>query len=181
VISLNRWNFKNDYKKKVRGLKRRKEALINYISDITEHMPNPSESGLGYWHLHLPFTQSYIYSSKLPNKFRREIMQILIDRVSYLKSIKSKGQAEYRIYALVSLPNLFDSQLVVYPHNSWFEGFFERDSEEQKWLPLDKSRNLIQEWELNCPSDIQIKGFKEIISEEDYYSEGENWFIGELN
>ena len=178
---MNRWNFKNnDNKKKVRGLKRRKKTLKKWISDITKQMPNPSECGLGYWHLHLPFAQTYVYSSKLPNKFRREIMQSLIDRVSYLKSIKSKGQAEYRIYALVSLPNLFDSQLVVYPHNSWFDGFFERDSEEQKWIALDTSGNLILEWELNCPSNIQIKGFKEVISEEDYYFEGEIWFIGEL-
>ena len=179
--SLNRWDLKSDYKKKVRGLKRRKKTLINSISDITEKMPNPSEYGLGYWHLHLPFAQSYINSSKFPNRFRREIMQILINRVSYLKNIKTKAQVEYRIYALISLPDLFDSQIVVLPHNSWFDGFFERDSEEQKWIPLDTSRNLIQEWELNCPPDLQIKGYKEIISEEDYYSEGEKWFIGELN
>ena len=84
-------------------------------------------------------------------------MQILINRVSYLKNIKTQAQAEYRVYALIGLPELFDSQIAVIPHNSWFEGFFERDSEEQKWIPLDTSRNLIQEWGLNCPPDFTDK------------------------
>lgn len=123
---MNRWNFKNDYKKKVRGLNRRKRTLIKSISDITEEMPIPSEYGLGYWHLHLPFAQSYINSGKLRNKFRREIMQILINRVSYLKNIKTQVQEEYRIYALISLPDLFDSQIVVLPNKSWFNGFFKK-------------------------------------------------------
>jgi hypothetical protein len=181
VKYLNRWNFDNETKKKVRGLKRRKKTLTNCVIDMTEQMPNPSECGLGYWHLHLPFAQAYINSEKTPNKLRRDIMQILINRVSHLKNIKTQEQDEYRIYTLISLPDLFDSQIVVLPDKSWFDGFFERDSKEQKWLPLDKSRNLIEEWKLNLPSDLDVKGYKEIISEEDYYSEGEKWFIGELN
>jgi hypothetical protein len=137
--------------------------------------------GLGYWHLHLPFSQAYIDSIKAPNKLRRDIIQTLINRVSHLKNLKSPLQDEYRIYTVISLPNLFDSQIAALPDRSWFDGYFERDSQEQKWQPLNKQRNLIKEWKLILPPVLEVKGCKAIISDEDYCYEGEKWFIGELN
>jgi hypothetical protein len=175
-----RWKFDNNSKKKVRGLRRRKRNLINTLNEMTEQLPNPSNYGLGYWHLHLPFDQGYIVSNKAPNNLRREIMQILINRVSHLKNLKKPSQDQYRVYTVVSLPNLFDSQIAVIPDRSWFDGFFERDSQEQKWLPLNQQRDLIKEWKLNLPPDLEVIGFQEIISDEDYNYEGEIWFIGEL-
>ncbi|MGV2941859.1 DUF3916 domain-containing protein [Mesobacillus sp. LC4] len=178
---MNQWKIDNGSKKKARGLRRRKKDLINSLNELTEQLPNPNDYGLGYWHLHLPFPQEYIDSKKAPNKLRREIMQILINRVSHLKNLKTPSQDKYRIYTVISLPNLFDSQIAVLPDKSLFNGFFERDSEEQKWLPLNPQRDLAKEWVLNLPPDLEMKGFKEIISDEDYYYEGEIWFIGELN
>ncbi|WP_071458598.1 DUF3916 domain-containing protein [Bacillus massilinigeriensis] len=178
---MNRWKFDNESKKKVRGLRRRKINLINTLYEKTEQLPNPKNGSLGYWHIHLPFAQGHIDSNKAPNKLRREIMQILIDRVSYLINLKTPSQHQYRIYTVISLPNLFDSQIGVIPDKSWFNGFFERDSQEQKWLSLNLQRDLIKEWELDLPPNLVVKGFKEIISDEDYYHEGEIWFIGELN
>jgi hypothetical protein len=178
---MNQSKFDNGSKKKVRGLRRRKKNLINSFNEMTEQLPNPSNYGLGYWHLHLPFDQRYIDTIKAPNKLRREIMQILINRVSYLRNLKTPSQDQYRIYTVISLPNLFDSQIAVIPDRGWFNGFFERDSQEQKWLPLNLERDLINEWKLNLPPDLEVKGFKEIITDEDYYYEGEIWFIGELS
>ena len=92
-----------------------------------------------------------------------------------------KEQSDYCIYAIISLPHLFDSQIVVIPDKSWFDFFFERNSTEQKWIPLDSERNLIKEWNLVLSSDLKVRGFKEIISDDDFNYEGEIWFIGELN
>ena len=180
-MAVFQWKFDNGSPKKLRGLKRRYKTLITDFNEMTETMPNPNEKSLGYWHLHLPFSQEYIDSKKTPNKLRRDIMQMLINRVDYLKNIKTKEQSDYRIYSIISLPNLFDSQIVVLPDKSWFDGFFERDSDEQKWITLDKHRNLIEEWNLILPSALEVRGYKEIISEDNYNYEGEIWFIGELS
>lgn len=72
------------------------------------------------------------------------------------------------------------SQNVVILDNFSFEGFFERDTDEQKWVPLDNSRNIIDEWKLDFPIGLMVKGFKEIIIDEDESYQGEVWFIGEL-
>ena len=108
-------------------------------------MPNLNESSLGYWHEHLPFSQDYIDSKKTPNRIRRGIMQTLIDQVNHLISIKKEERIDFKIYTVISLPYLFDSQIAIILDRSWFEGFFERNSEEQKWIPLDKDRDLLKE------------------------------------
>jgi hypothetical protein len=52
---MQRWNFDNSSKKKVRGLKRKCRTFIKYITEYTDSLPNPDDySYLGYWHLHLP-------------------------------------------------------------------------------------------------------------------------------
>ncbi|MEH7336671.1 DUF3916 domain-containing protein [Neobacillus drentensis] len=70
---------------------------------------------------------------------------------------------------------------MIAPDKSWFDGFFERNSTEQKWIPLGSERNLIKEWNIVLSSDLKIRGFKEIISDDCFNHEGEIWFIGELD
>ncbi|MDK8642412.1 DUF3916 domain-containing protein (plasmid) [Niallia taxi] len=139
-------------------------------------MPNPHKSELGYWHLHLPWNQEYINFRNTPNKFRRAVMQILIDQMI---NLIQKDQADYKTYTIISLPSLFDSQIAVVPDKTWFDGYFNRDTKEQRWLPLDKERNLIKEWNLSLPLNLDIKGFKELLLDDEVF-EQEIWFIGEL-
>ena len=180
-MAVFQWQFDNGSKKKVRSLKRKYKTLVQDLKNITETMPNPTESSLGYWHLHLPFSQDYVDSKKTPNKMRRDIMQMLISRVNYLINIKTKEQIDYRIYSIISLPNLFDSQIVVLPDKSWFDGFFERDTKEQKWIPLSLERNIVSEWDLSVPKGMDILGIREEITDEDGEKfESEIWFVGEL-
>jgi hypothetical protein len=65
---------------------------------------------------------------------------------------------------------------MVFSGSSHFDGFFERDNEYQKWIPNSKDRNFESEWRINIPKNLIVKGFKEVITDED----GEIWFIGEL-
>lgn len=50
------------------------------------------------------------------------------------------------------------------------------NSEEQRWIPLDKDRDLLKEWHLNAPSNLEVKGYIEAITDEEYYHEGEVHF-----
>ncbi|MBM7656334.1 hypothetical protein JOC76_005909 [Neobacillus cucumis] len=108
-------------------------------------------------------------------------MRKLIEPGEHLINIKKQEQSDYCIYVIISLPHLFDSQIVVIPDKSWFDGFFKRNSTEQKWIPLGSERNLIKEWNIVLSSDLKVRGFKEIISDDCFNHEGEIWFIGELD
>ncbi|MQR94880.1 DUF3916 domain-containing protein [Fictibacillus phosphorivorans] len=178
---MNNWRFDNGSKKKLRGLKRRYKTFLKELEVSTRTIPDLNASYRGYEHEHLPLSGDYIDSKKTPNSIRRAIVQALIDRVNYLKNIKKEDHIDYRIFTAITLPQMFLSTVVIMPDKSWVEEFCERNSEEQRWIPLNNDRNLLKEWHLNAPSNFEVKGYKEIISDEDYYHEGEVWIIGKLS
>ncbi|MEH7610610.1 MULTISPECIES: DUF3916 domain-containing protein [Bacillaceae] len=170
--------------KKIRGLKRKTNKLIHRIKDKT--ITFPSDFHNGYWHLHLPVSQTFISSKKTPISIKRVCIQTLIDQAKMLIENKPQSSEKYRVVVAIDLPGLFGSQIIIFSGNNHFNRFFDRD-EFQKWIPISIDRNLESEWDLNVPNSMKIIGYKEIIS--DYVEdtdeiavtyEGELWFIGEL-
>ncbi|MGE6753609.1 DUF3916 domain-containing protein [Rossellomorea sp. NPDC071047] len=165
--------------KKVRGIIRKSENMIKRIEEETKEFPK--EFYNGYWHLHLPVAQDFISSNKIPRKIKRQCIQTLLDRTEHLIGLKPNDNEKYRVVVTVELPDLWGSQMIVFKGESHFKDFFNRNDEYQKWLHLPDHRNIQTDWGLSVPNDLQISGFKEVITEEDgHHYEGEIWFIGEL-
>ncbi|WP_010304697.1 DUF3916 domain-containing protein [Kurthia senegalensis] len=165
--------------KKVRGIKQKFNKMIERIEEHT--LAFPTEFYNGYWHLHLPVAQDVIDSDKTPIKIKRCCIQILLDRAEHLISLKPNDNENYRIVVAVNLPHLSDSQIIIFKGDAHFKDFFNRNDEYQKWLHLSEDRNIQTEWELSIPNDLQVSGFKEVITDEDGDRyESEIWFIGEL-
>ena len=167
-------------KKKVRGIKRKSSAMIKHIVEQTLTFPEEERPDCGYWHLHLPVAQAFIDSSNTPSSIRRLCMQTLIDRVDHLKNIKPESDRKSRVIACINLPNLWDSQIIVFYGDEYFSNFFTRDSPEQKWEELPSNRSMAKELNLTIPMDLTEKGYLEHIQDEDWESHSEIWFIGEL-
>lgn len=166
--------------KKVRGCKRKSNNMIERIVENT--LTFPTEFYNGYWHLPLPVAQNFIDSHKTPEKIRRLCIQTLLDRAEQLIDMKPNDKEKYRVVVAVKLSSLWGSQIVVFKGDSHFKDFFNRNDEYQKWLPFFDDRNIQIEWKLSVPNDLQILGFREVITDEEGYDyEGEVWFIGELN
>lgn len=165
--------------KKVRGIKRKSQKMIERIEENTLEFPTDFYNG--YWHLPLPVAHSFINSNKTPKRIKRLCIQTLLDRVERLLSLKPNEKEQYRVAAAVNLADLWGSQIIVFKGDAHFKDFFDRNDEYQKWLPLSDDRNIQTEWGLSVPNYLQISGFKEVITDEDgYHYEGEMWFIGEL-
>lgn len=166
-------------KKKMRGLGRKTEAIVHRLEQETEHFPD--EFYNGFWHLHLPADYDFITSEKVPRKIKRQCIQALIDRAAHLISRKPAGPEKYYVFVSADLPALWNAQIIIFEGAANFEGFFTRDNEYQKWLPLPDNRNLQEEWGLAVPEIMQMSGYKEILLDETgTANEGEIWFIGEL-
>ncbi|WP_078554461.1 DUF3916 domain-containing protein [Bacillus alkalicellulosilyticus] len=165
--------------KKIRGLKRKTKNMVNRI--VQETIEFPTDFYNGYWHLHLPVAQDFITSSKTPIGVKKICIETLISRAEHLIKIKPMTSERIRVLVTIDLPGLWSSQIIIFSGNSHFENFFERHNKYQKWLPISKERNLEKEWRIHVPKDLIVKGFKEIITDEDgeIYS-GEIWFIGEI-
>ncbi|GGI11651.1 DUF3916 domain-containing protein [Gottfriedia solisilvae] len=173
--------------KKIRGIKRKSNKLIKRIIENTAVFPKDFYNER-YWHMHLPVSQSFINSKKTPLKIKRLCIQTLIDQASMLIENKPNSSETFRVVVAIDLPDLFSSQIIVFKGDSYFNSFFDRDDEFQKWIPLTDNRNLKSEWNLVIPKEMQTIGYNEIISDYvedtddiDVTHEGEIWFIGELN
>ncbi|MGM0846101.1 MAG: DUF3916 domain-containing protein [Bacillota bacterium] len=164
--------------KKVRGKRRKTSNLINRIEKNTVHFPK--EFYNGYWQMRLPVDQGFINSKKTPRGIKNIVIQTLLQRVSHLIEIKPHDEWKYRVAALVSVPDLWRSEIIVFKGESYFEFFFNRNDEYQKWIPLSDKRNIQTEWRLSISDELQIVGYKEVIYVDGDYSEGEIWFVGEL-
>lgn len=92
--------------KKIRGMKRKTEEMINRIEENT--MVFPTEFYNGYWHMHLPVGQGFISSDKTPRKIKRLCIQKLLNRAEYLKGLQPHDEEKYRVVVLITLPSLWN-------------------------------------------------------------------------
>ncbi len=174
-MNLNRTN-----KKKVRGIKRKSKAMIKSIEQLTEIFPEVNLNSR-YWHMHLPVRQDFIDSKKTPSKVKKLCIQTMIDRVQQMVTIKPNFSIRIRIVACLNLTSLWDSQIIIFFGDDYFQNFFNRNDIYQRWIELPTKRNLCKELNLNIPTELTIKGFKEKIREDDYEKNSELWFVGELS
>jgi hypothetical protein len=173
-------NLRYTNKKKVRGAKRKARLMVKSITNWTSRFPM-KDTYYGYWHMHLPVAQTFIDSIKTPTFVRRVCIQTLINRVNYLINIKNELSISAHVVACISMPNLWNSQITVFFDEEYFSSFFERNNDYQKWIQLPQDRSLEREWGLTIPDDMRIKGFKELLTDDDYSSISELWFIGNLD
>ena len=164
--------------KKVRGLRRKTKNMINRIEEETKEFP--SDFYNGYWHLHLPVAQSFIDTEKTPFGIKRLCVQTLLKAAKHLIGIKPHTDEKYRVVVAIEPSKLFNAQIIVFHGDIHFEGFFDRNNEFQKWIPLAKERDFESEWKLNIPPNMNIKGIREEIADEDGKYKRDMWFVGEL-
>ncbi len=165
--------------KKVRGIKRKTEDMVKRINENS--MVFPTEFHNGYWNTKLPVGQGFISSDKVSRKVKRLCIQTLVDRVEYLIGLKPDDGEKYRVVAAIDLPGLWNSQIIVFKGDDYFDGFFDRNDDHYKWIPLSDDRNIQTEWRITVRENLTISGFKEVINDEYGFFESEIWFIGEVD
>lgn len=165
--------------KKLRGLKRKTRNMVSRIEEATINFP--SDFYNGYWHLHLPVAQEFISSKNTPFGIKKLCIKTLLDRAEHLIMIKPDALEKVRVVTAIDLPGLRNSQIIVFIGDTHFNGFFDRDDEFRRWIPLPKERSFESNWGIKIPEQMDVLGFKEEIADEegDIYK-GEIWFMGEL-
>ena len=164
---------------KTRGFSRHYSNFARRMDALTRCFPEPHE-GRCYWHFHLPISQRFINSPRTPNRVRRECVQKLLDAASKLIALRASSVAAPIVVA-VSMPHIFDSQLIAFFSSDYYTSFFDRHTPDQQWTALPASRSLAHEWRLSLPPKFSERGFHEYIHDEDYQQHGEIWFFGELS
>jgi len=172
-------NIDTSVKKKIRGKKRKSIDMVEGIIRDSKNFPNIDIEN-GYWHMHLPIKQSFINSDKTPIKVKRQCIQTIIDCTNKLISMKPKSAIPVRVIAYVNFPDLWYSEIIVFFGDNYYKGYFERDNEYQKWIPLEDKRDIVKEWNIKIPNTFVAKGYKEILYNDDSIYKNELWYLGEV-
>ena len=120
---------------------------------------------------------SFIESHKTPRKVKRLCIQTLIDRVNHLIKIKPNDTHTYRVVTIISIENLWRSQIIVFKNDDYFQNFFNRNNEFQTWIPLSNEINFWETWGISIRPTAQLFHFQEVIYDEDTIDKKEIWFI----
>lgn len=160
---------------KQRGLRRKIDAMARRIFQLSVVRPDIAKR-LDYLDIHIPVVRALVGSKSTPARVRRLFMQMVIDRTSHFISLaQGRGPSE-RVVAAITLPDLWNAQIIVFFNEKYFESFI-NNSERTK---LDAKRSLWREWNLRLPSAFSEKGFLEEINEPDFRFRGEVWLFGQL-
>ncbi len=154
--------------------------MITEIHALTTVFPEEERHGCGFWRMKLPVSPGMIDGPEVSTDVRKTCIQTIIDRAYYLVTIKPVDHTDTRVVASITLPELFDAQIIVFYGSDYFSSFFNRDTSDQRWLPLPIGRSLAKEWGLHIPGGFAEIGFQEIIQINDCTYIGEYWCIGEL-
>lgn len=149
---------------------------MNELGDV---FPSEDRPGCGYWHAHLPVAQGFIDSPRTPYGVRKSCIHALVRTADRLRDRRPAG-LESRVVAAISLPNLWGSQIIVFFGTQYWSTFFDRSSPDQEWTPLPRSRSIAREYALSLPNQMVERGYREIIRDDDYESQSDISFIGEL-
>ena len=110
------------HEKKIRGMKRKTNTMIKRIEEHTKTFPSTFYND-EYWYMPLPVSQAFIESHKTPRKVKRLCIQTLIDRVNHLIKIKPSDTHTYRVVTIISIENLWRSQIIVFKNDDYFQIF----------------------------------------------------------
>ncbi len=91
------------------------------IDNLTENFSIDNDR---YWHMHLPVSQAFIDSPKTPHAIKRDCIQLLIDRVEHLISIRPPSNRNNKVLAAIDLPDLFGSQIIIFYDEEYYKSFF---------------------------------------------------------
>ncbi|WP_232629936.1 DUF3916 domain-containing protein [Methylobacterium sp. Leaf118] len=142
-------------------------------------------------HWHLPVDQALTDPSTSHDPFpiRTRCAQALIDGAASLSAARPPAKAQMRVAALICRPDLFMSQICLFPDPDYFRHFTVRTHPRQQWSPRPPEHRLSDEFGLRIPPGFVERGFHECMREPDALDasrlvvtyEGEVWMIADAD
>ena len=160
--------------KKQRGHRRKLKALL---ANIDEFIPFGETQGT-YECFHVPcglFIESPKTSGKVKTAFCRKWLQTT-------EAFITQKPAELpfcRIVAVLDIPHLWQSQIIIFYDADYYYAFWNRSGPEQWWKPLDPRCSFVKERHID--TSLNERGYHQIIDDMDGHSENNLWFYGELS
>ena len=166
------------YNGTLRGQKRRLNVLLKRIEEIKPYQRIENTQKRGFEHFHVPSTV-WIEQPKTSSKIKTAFCKAWIKKTEEIFKAKPEGIEFCRVVCVLSIPNLWDSQIIIFYDKKYYDSFWNRHGGWQDWSRLENGLSLKEE--RNIVTDLKETGFIETITDEDRTSTSYLWFYGEVN
>jgi len=157
-------------------------ALRRWSGRIGDDFDWRPYEGRGYFHWKLPVLSSIVEGPSAREAVQARVAQILIDAARNLVAKRPAGSSGAKVVAIVSLPDMFGSEVCVFFDPSYLANFMRRETGEEIWSPAIES--LADRWKLSLGKGFKEVGFNYLRRDEDddpvRIEAGQIWMVGEL-
>ncbi|KZZ84320.1 DUF3916 domain-containing protein [Bacillus sp. SJS] len=170
-------------KKKVRGKRRMYRNFMNEIEEWSHSLPTPNDLSptyLGCRALSFDMDEAFNGYENFSKNEKRKLAQRIINGGKELHDLKTEKEKEYRILCYLSFPHLDHMNISIgYTKaglDSFYAGLNHNGQLEKDYEPSDDPSFLQDEWGLQIPEGLEVKGFvgRRLI-------DGSMWFVGNVN
>jgi len=143
----------------------------------------------GLWYERIPVFQKVVAPPHTSAELQKQCAQLLIDAATRLRHARLRERENDRIYAFMTIPDMFDSFVEVSskPNPNLFfnrEELSERQGDDADWSEhFELSSNRVEGWDLAVPDGFKVLGRGVRWFDGSWMSapmEVEEWAIGEL-
>lgn len=157
---------------KTRGQKRKLKTLLNNIDGFEAF----TDINCEFEHFHVPSTP-WIEMPKTSGKVKTEFCKKWIAKTEEFISQKPMELPFCKVVAVLSYPNLWDSQIIIFYDEAYFSSFWDRKGPYQVWTRIEDGRSFIKERGILI--ELPETGYVEKIDDYNYRRNSLIWFYGE--
>ena len=159
-------------RKKQRGQNRKLKRMFDNIDKFQPDWNNDER----YEHFHVP-SDPFIESEKTTNQNKKKFYEKWLATVERLMKEKPQDIVFCKIVGMISIPDVWCSEIIIFYGQEYYEAFFKRDCAYQTWIRI-KNDSFLKRKQIQTP--LKEAGYQQTIRDEDIY-QNELWFYGDID
>lgn len=160
-------------RKKQRGQYRKLRSMFRKIDEFTPFKRTDRE----FEAFNVP-SDMFIEHKHTSGKIKTEFCRKWLKTTELFLAQKPKDIPFCKIAAILSVPNLWCSEIIIFYDESYWSEFFIRTGSEQYWTQIPD--NISFSKKRNIKTQLSEQGYYEKLIDEVYIYENEIWVYGEL-
>lgn len=160
------------FRKKQRGQTRKLNTVFKCIDNFNPFINIDTE----YEHFHFP-GGFFIAMDKTSGKIKTAFCRKWLQTTEKFIMQKPKDISFCKVVAVISDPNYYSSQIIIFYSEEYYNSFWDRNGPYQFWTPIQSEYSFCRR--RNIKTFFAEKGYHERLVDEEMY-ETDLWYYGEL-
>lgn len=118
----------------------------------------------------------FIESEKATNQNQKKFYEKWLATVERLMEEKPQDIEYCKVVGMISIPDIWCSEIIIFYEQEYYESFFKRNSAYQTWIKI-KNNSFLECKQIQ--TTLKEVGYQQIIRDEDIY-QNELWFYGDV-